>query len=345
MFEAILTLCLDLDAGPCRDQLLPGYEAATESGCQSALAARPPAAPDGPSSRGAARCAPVGAALAVTEVVPGVFVHQGAIAEPDANNRGDVANIGFIIGTASVAVVDTGSARWIGEGLWRAIRAETTLPVSHVILTHMHPDHVLGTAPFVEAGAEVVGHAGLARALADRAATYEGNLRRLVGEADFIGTAAPAIDRGVADRDSIDLGDRVLDLVAWPVAHTGTDLTVLDSTSGTLFAGDLVFHRHAPALDGRLTGWRPVLDGLAAQGFSGVVPGHGDALLDWPEGATDVARYLAQLEADTRAVLAQGGRLSDAVASVAADEAPRWDLFDVFNPRNATVAFTELEWE
>lgn len=347
MFEAVISLCLSLAGEPCRDHLLPGYEGQSLTACEAALKLRSPdlSGFEGLKAKGAARCEPVGEALSVTEVAPGVFAHRGAIAEPDPTNRGDVSNLGFVIGADTVAVIDTGSARWMGEALWRAIRARTNLPVGHVVLTHMHPDHVFGAGPFVEMGARVVGHAGLSRALADRQANYLESLNRLVGVGNMLGTQSVPVDITVENSLEIDLGGRLLSLRAWPVAHTGTDLTVLDIPSATLFTGDLVFDLHTPALDGRLAGWRDVLEELQAMDVARVVPGHGGPSLEWPLGSAPMRRYLQVLQADTRAAIAAGQRLAEAVEEIARSEAEAWELFEAYNPRNATVAFTELEWE
>lgn len=339
MFEALVSLCIDVAAGPCRDRLLPGFEAETLAGCEAKLAGVEPR--EGPPPF----CAPVGRALGVEEVVPGVFVHAGRIEEPDAENAGDVANLAFVVGEAGVAVIDTGGALWVGEAMWRSIRARTNLPVTHVVLTHMHPDHVLGASVFAETGARIVGHEHLSRALADRAANYLESIETLIGTDAFLGTVTPEVNEAVSGSLTIDIGGRALDVTAWPAAHTGTDVTVVDRESGLLFAGDLVFQRHTPALDGSLAGWRAVLDDLTTRAFTGVVPGHGAALLPWPDGAADLERYLAVLEADTRAAVAAGMRLGEAVGVIAGSEAGSWDLFDAYNARNATVAFTELEWE
>ncbi len=345
MFEAIVMLCAGLaGAPPCRAALVPGYEAASLAGCEAALEAHPAAG---------AECRTAGEALAVTEVAPGVFVHRGAVAEPDGENRGDTANLGFVIGAAAVAVIDSGSAAWMGEALWRAIRARSDLPVTHLVLTHVHPDHVLGASVF--AGAEIVAHAGLPQALARRQETYLQRFEALIGSEGFLGTEVPGIDLEVAERARLDLGGRVLDLRAWPQAHSGTDLTVLDRATGTLFAGDLVVAEHIPPLDGSLRGWQRVLGELEQIPATRVVPGHGGpvsggsvsggAVLDWPEGAAPVRRYLGVLAREAAAAVAAGERLSEAVTHIAARERAQWQLFDVFNARNATVAFTELEWE
>lgn len=345
MFEAILTICLLSTGGECRDALLPGYEVATKQACETALAAHPPAHLPAGHATAEPACKPVGEVLSFDELAPGLFAHRGQIAEPNADNRGDVSNIGFIIGDTSVAIIDTGSARWMGEAIWRAVRDKTDLPVSHVILTHMHPDHVFGASAFEDSGAEFVGHAALDRALADRQENYRASVADLIGPVAFLGTDIVATDIPVDDRLQIDLGDRPIALRVWPTGHTGTDLTVLDEQTGILFTGDLIFHQHLPALDGSLRGWLAVLDEMASLPATQIVPGHGGPILDWPTGRDDVARYLKVLERDTRAAIDQGQRLGDAVNEIAASEASHWHLFDAFNARNATVAFTELEWE
>ncbi len=345
MFEALVTLCLGAaGAGSCREALLPGYAATTETGCRAALAARPPeiardaAAP--------ARCAPRRASrLAFDEVAPGVFAHRGEIAEPGPDNLGDVSNIAFVIGAAAVAVIDTGGSRAVGEEVYLAVRERSELPIAAVILTHMHPDHVFGAPPLAEAGAEIVGRAGLGRALSDRAGSYGEAFAALIGPAGFLGSRIPAPDREVAEDEAIDLGDRRLELRARPTAHTASDLTATDSATGILFTGDLVFAEHAPALDGSLRGWQAVLAAMRAEAAPLVVPGHGGPVLPWPDGGAALARYLDVLAADTRAALDAGRPLSAAARTIGQGEAANWRLFDLYNARNATVAYTELEWE
>lgn len=339
MFEAVFSLCLAGVDAPCRDILIPGYEAETVVACTQGLTDRPPDIPE------VYACRKAPDPLVFEEIADGLFVHKGAIEEPGQNNGGDIANLGFVVGSESVAVIDTGAARAVGEGVWRAIRQQTDLPVSHVILTHMHPDHVLGTGVFTDAGARVVGHPGLGRALADRQENYLESLTALIGAPGFLGTEAPEVTETVSGEATIDLGGRLLELRAWPTAHTGTDITVVDVTTRTMFTGDLVFDAHTPALDGSLLGWRDVLETLQAMPVSRIVPGHGGPVLDWPNGAAPLVRYLETLEADTRAALDAGQRIGEAAETVALSEAPNWELFDAYNPRNATVAYTELEWE
>ncbi|MGB0661575.1 MAG: quinoprotein relay system zinc metallohydrolase 2 [Mangrovicoccus sp.] len=347
MFEAVITICAVMAGDPCRAVLLPGYEAASQAQCEANLQSRTPEQnwPEGQTATNPASCMASGSALAVEELRPGVFVHLGAIAEPGSENGGDVSNLGFVIGERAVAVIDSGTTRALGEALYRAIRSRTDLPIAYVILTHMHPDHVFGATILAEAGAQIIGHPSLPRALADRQENYLQSLTTSLGQAAMIGTQSPAIDLLVDGEMQLDLGGKTLSLRTWPIAHSPTDLTVVLEEDGLLFAGDLVFDRHSPALDGSLRGWQNVLDQLESQPLRAVIPGHGGPLLPWPSGMTPMKNYLEILAVETRQALDQGQRLGEAVTVIGQSAAPHWQLFEVFNPRNATVAYTELEWE
>jgi len=59
----------------------------------------------------------------------------------------------------------------------------------------------------------------------------------------------------------------------------------------------------------------------------------------------DERRYLEKLAADIRALIAQGKTLRTAADTAGISERSRWKLFDDYNARNATAAFSEIEWE
>jgi hypothetical protein len=44
-------------------------------------------------------------------------------------------------------------------------------------------------------------------------------------------------------------------------------------------------------------------------------------------------------------LIAQGVPLAAAVGTVGTSEKPQWQLFEEYNARNATAAYSELEWE
>lgn len=289
-----------------------------------------------------ARAAP---SLVADEIAAGVFILKGRIETASPANLGDIANRGFIVGRDAVAVIDTGGSLMAGRALRETIRARTALPIRYVINTHMHPDHVLGNAAFLEDGAIFAGHAKLARALAARASLYLTANRALIGEAGFSGTQIVPPTLLVTHETRLDLGDRAITLEAHPTAHSDNDLTVLDEATGTLFLGDLVFSEHLPVIDGSLNGWLGVLEGLAARPAIRAVPGHGETSLPWPGGAAPQRAYLSALRSDLRAAVRGGWPLARALETVPAHDAEQWRLVEDYHRRNISAAFPELEWE
>lgn len=354
MFEAFILICA-LGVGvppgggdtPCREMLLPGYGSASVEPCQAALAARPSPWQVVPGT-GAVSCNHAAASsLVFREIAPGVHVHEGRVSVPDPSSGGDLSNIGFVIGARSVAVIDAGGSRRVGEEVYRAIRQLTDLPISHLVLTHLHPDHLLGAEVFVEAGATVIGHERLPRALAERVETYTTTFRRSLGEEVFLGSRilSPELIVPASPGMTLDLGNRVLDLLPQETGHSLADLVVVDPATGTAFLGDVLFDRHLPVVDGSLKGWLRGLEALAFRPFARVVPGHGALSLSWPEAAAPLRRYLEALEQETRAALAAGETLSAAASHAGREAGESWELFEAYGSRNATAAYTELEWE
>ncbi len=353
VFELLVTLCLVGDPSVCAERLLPQADSMTMETCEASAAERVEAwlATREHLRAASLRCLArdawieTHAGFSVEEIAPGLFVHQGRHETFTEDNAGDIANIGFIIGERAVAVIDSGGSRPVAEGLLASIRGQTDLPIEWLILTHMHPDHVLGSAVFREAGARLVGHAKLSAALQNRSETYQENMRRLLGEANMIGTEVLLPDEGVGDGLEIDLGGRVLALEAHKTAHSDNDLTVFDLASGTWWMGDLIFQEHTPALDGSLLGWQERLAALAERPAERIVPGHGPVSLPWPDGAVPTRHYLLGLTAETRAAIAEGESMGQAIGHLGQDLEADWLLFEEYNPRNATAAYKELEWE
>ncbi len=281
--------------------------------------------------------------LAVTEVASGIFVRHGVNEDATAANDDAIANIGFIVGDAAVAVIDPGGSLEDGERLRAAVRAKTDRPIRYVIMTHVHPDHVFGAAAFEADHPTYVGHARLPGALGERGEYYRKRLGEILGPARAGTVVVPTLL--VADKLALDLGDRVIELEAHGPAHTDNDLTVFDRKTGTLWAADLLFVGRIPVIDGSLLGWLKELKGLEAIPAARAVPGHGPVSVPWPAGAADEKRYFTLLAQEIRAILAKGGDIESAVETVGQSERDKWDLFEDYNGRNVTAAFKELEWE
>jgi len=293
-------------------------------------------------SLGAYAAAPSLPALTLDNPAPGIFVHYGRQEAMTAENGGDVANVGFIVGTRCVAVVDTGGTYAVGAALHAAMRRVTKLPVCYVINTHVHPDHVFGNAAFAGERTQIIGHVRLAASLGRRAPNYLHALQRDLGQAADGTTIVPPTQT-VQSTQILDLGDRRLLLRAWPTAHTDCDLTVYDETTKTLWLGDLLFVGHLPVVDGSLRGFLAVIDDLSKLPAERAIAGHGRTVA-WPGDLVAEQTYLRQLQENVRAAIRSRRTLAETVESVGVGS-DAWLLQDEFHRRNVSAAYAELEWE
>ncbi len=111
------------------------------------------------------------------EVAPGIHVRRGVDEDATAENEGGIANISFIVGHDSVAVIDPGGSLIDGQRLHATIRQATPLPIRYVVMSHVHPDHIFGAPAFQQDKPQFVGHARLPRALALRGEYYRKRLQ------------------------------------------------------------------------------------------------------------------------------------------------------------------------
>lgn len=219
--------------------------------------------------------------LVARKVAKDVYAFVGRTEDFTMANGGNIVNSGFIVAPEGVVVIDTGSSLRYGQQMRRAIAAIAgDKPIVLAINTHHHPDHFLGNQAFADApiGALPETRQGIA---ADGNAFAE-NLFRLTG--DWMkGTEVVAPTQSL-NAGTIEIAGRKLRLIALG-GHTGADLAVYDETTGSLFAGDLVFNGRAPTTPhADVTTWLAALEKLEAvtreTGFAALVPGHGEISYD-----------------------------------------------------------------
>ncbi len=283
-------------------------------------------------------------ALELDQVVEGIYVHQGQHLGIDDDGRDDIANIGFIVGDECVAVIDTGGSVALGKQLKQDITAITSKPICYVINTHAHFDHVLGNAAFDNGTTRYVGHYNLPDVLEANVEFFLQEFKRELNNSDNAELIIKP-ELLVEDRLEIDLGNRVLELRAYPPAHTRSDLTIFDRRSGTLWLSDLLFVERIPVWDGSLKGWLAVLKEIASMEVSYVIPGHGSVSDSLAAALQPQKDYLTTLLVDTRAMLAEGAFMEEVIDKVGTEEALKWQLHEQEHKRNVSKAFIELEWE
>ena len=284
--------------------------------------------------------------LSFKEIQPGIYVHQGEHLDVDHGYHGDICNIGFIIGDQSVAVIDTGGSLKIGRQLLKAIREKTSLPISYVINTHVHLDHIYGNAAFVNENPIFVGHAELPKAMLLRKEFYETtnqNYLNIPPEESI--QIPPSLLISINKPQEIDLGNRKLRLEAFPSAHTNNDLIVVDINTKTAWLADLMFTERTPSMDGDIHGWINALEKIEKSNYEVIIPGHGTPPTNNNKAIRKIKSYLELVRNEIRQAIDDGMDLQEALDSIARSEKNKWELFDVQNARNINMVYPIMEWE
>jgi glyoxylase-like metal-dependent hydrolase (beta-lactamase superfamily II) len=249
-----------------------------------------------------------------TEVAPGVHVLRYPVLD---------VNVTLIVGSRAAMVVDTLSTPSQALELVAAIRTVTDRPLT-IVNTHAHFDHCFGNAVLVEAspGATVRAHPSIVEQFADggvrlRRAAYEEARVLAPAIADQVATTVlRAPDVAVVEQETVDLGDRTVELHHFGRGHTAGDLVVHVPDAGTVVVGDLVEQGAPPSFaDSYPLDWPETLTAVLARQPSVVVPGHG-AVVD--------RDFVAQQRADLSRLewLIRDGDRVGAPAEVVAAEAP-----------------------
>lgn len=282
--------------------------------------------------------------FAIEDVGNGIYVHHGQHLDIDEGYQGDICNISFVVGERGVAVIDTGGSLKVGAQLREAIKQITDKPILYVINTHVHPDHIFGNAAFVHDKPQFVGHFKLSAAMQLRQEAYDKlNIRYLGADAKGSEVVKPTLL--VKAPMDLDLGGRTLKVTPYPNAHTDTDISVLDSKTGTLFTGDLLFIERTPVIEGDIKGLIATIDVLKTYPVKQVVPGHGPVAKNWVAALNNEQHYLNTLLTDIRAIIKNGGDMGKAMDTAAASEKDKWLLFEIANRRNVNTLYPALEWE
>jgi len=243
------------------------------------------------------------------QIAAGTWLLEGSTDNFAKANGGNIVNTGFIVTDSGVVVIDSGPSKRYGEALRRAIAATTDKPVIQLLLTHHHPDHVLGNQAFGDVPIGAL--AGTSDLLRQQGEAMAENMYRMVG--DWMRGTEVVLPTQVLEPGVLEVGGHRLRLLGLS-GHTGADLAILDENTGVLFAGDLVFYERAlttPNSPG-LGIWLKDLDTLQALPWKLIVPGHGPVASD--TAPFDQMRdYLGWLDGLMRDGAAQGDDMAEMI--------------------------------
>lgn len=245
------------------------------------------------------------------QIAEGVWLLQGSTDNFAQANGGNIVNIGFIETDDGVLVIDSGPSRRYGEALRRVIEQTTGKPVLQLLLTHHHPDHVLGNQAFSDV--PIAALAGTHDLLREQGEALTENMYRLVG--DWMRGTELLLPTQTLQAGELQIGQRRLRLLALR-GHSGADLAIFDERSGVLFAGDLLFYQRALTTPGTpgLDEWLSDIEQLQALPWQQIVPGHGPIARD-NAPFVQMRDYLGWLDQLLRRGAEQGAEMNELIRS------------------------------
>jgi glyoxylase-like metal-dependent hydrolase (beta-lactamase superfamily II) len=246
------------------------------------------------------RAAPQPAAVAgIEKVKDNLFVITGG-----------GGNTAAFVTSKGVVVVDTKLAGW-GQAILDKIRTVTDKPVTHIINTHTHGDHV-GSNEFFPASVEIVAQANTAANMAKMPALQGADKQH----------AMP--DRTYRDRLSLLDGSERIELYYYGPGHTNGDTFVVFPALQTMHTGDIFAAPATPLIDANNGGSGvayPDTLARAVQGIRGVstvIPGH-SAVTDWKAFA-EFAEFNRAFLAAVKTAKAAGKTADQVAAEIALPE-------------------------
>jgi glyoxylase-like metal-dependent hydrolase (beta-lactamase superfamily II) len=208
-------------------------------------------------------------------------------------------NVYLVLGREEAVFIDSGYRNEDDIRLCLDYMAEVGgPPVTQVILTHRHLDHIGGAAHFHRATG-----AGLLSSLVEKPFI----------EAAFTDEGKPKIHEVVEDGETLDLGGVILEFIHAP-GHTLGSVAVYAPQTQILFTGDTVLGRGSVSInpvDGDMTLYVQSLRRLMNLDLELICPGHGPVVHDPQEKLKEQVNHRLRREIEVVQALRESERTLD----------------------------------
>ena len=209
---------------------------------------------------------------------------------------GNGGNTAVFVAAKGVVLVDTKNPN-NGQGILDQVKTVTDKPITHIINTHTHGDHV-GSNEFFPATVEIVTH--------ENTGTNMAKMKNFAEPATKHGLP----DQTFKDRLTVLSGNEAIDLYYFGPAHTGGDAFVVFRNLRVMHSGDAFAGPSTPIMDANNGGSGLSYPGTLAKAAGGiknvetVIPGH-SAVTNW-QAFLDYGEFMKAWVSSVQASAAAG---------------------------------------
>jgi glyoxylase-like metal-dependent hydrolase (beta-lactamase superfamily II) len=236
--------------------------------------------------------APAGRVLNIQKIKDNLYFLSGFDVDGTTDSGGNVA---VFVTTTGVVLVDTKNPGW-GQAILDKVKTVTNKPITHIINTHTHGDHV-GSNEFFPANVEVIAQENTAA-----------NMAKMSNFADPAKKFALP-DKTFKDKMTLFSGRDAIDLYYLGQGHTNGDAFVVFRNLRVMHAGDIFARKGTPLLDmdnggsGVKIGDTLTKAYKTIQGVDSIITGHSSVMTfaDLNEYAEFNKAFLAAVQAAKKA--------------------------------------------
>ena len=259
---------------------------------------------------------------------------------PDGN-VGGVPNVGIVVGSKAVLVVDTGLGPRNGETVLREVKKLSNADI-YIVGTHFHSEHILGESAF-PASAKVIRARAQQRDIEEfgvqpNFATRSAANAELMKDAKF----RPA-DELFDSEKTLDLGGVRVRLLWYGRTHTNGDTLIFVEGDRVLFAGDVLMNRRFLAFNNNssVQAWIDSIDKVEPLRPTRIVPAHGEmgdeSLIETNRG------YLKALQSRVAELKREGKTVDQTAETVTTEFRARYSNWTGSATAAARVAYGEAK--
>ena len=207
--------------------------------------------------------------------------------------KGGGGNTAVFVGAAGVVVVDTKNPGW-GQPILDRIKELTPKPITTIINTHTHGDHVSGNVEF-PATVEVIVHENTAANMQEMRASTQTAPNGQPPNIFKANNGRGMPKKSFKDRMTIGIGADRIDLYYFGRGHTNGDAWVVFPSLRVVHAGDIFAGKQVPLVDfmnggsGKEYGNTLAKAAAGLKGVDTIITGHSDKTMTM----ADLRQYAA----------------------------------------------------